>query len=127
MSTIRKRSRRLLFEWGKFIGAGGGELNWKIECNALTDDDWQCIANVAAPKLGNFSSIHGVPTGGFPLERALRLFITPDGPPLIVDDVWTTGKSLSYFAKGGQGWHSFVLFARGELPRNVTAFFKTCL
>ena len=37
-----------LFQLGKFTSHAGKELNWKIECDALTDADWECLAEMIA-------------------------------------------------------------------------------
>ena len=111
-----------LFRWGTFTSAAGLVLPYKIECDALTADDWYCIAAASAPRIGAFSSAIGVPRGGFPLGRAMQHFKSGHGPVLIVDDVWTTGRSMTEFASGITGWIGFVAFARGPLPPNVVAF-----
>lgn len=114
----------MLFQWGQFKSAAGLDLDWKIECDALDPDDWDCIANVAAPMLHPFSAVCGVPYGGLPLASALNRYITTEGPLLIVDDVWTTGKSMTEFAGDIPAWKGFVAFARGELPSHVMCFAK---
>jgi hypothetical protein len=69
----------------------------------------------------------GVPRGGIKLARALDKHSTTDANlTLVVDDVWTTGKSMREFAAthGGKHWVGFVAFARGPLPPNVTSFMQ---
>jgi len=116
-----------LFQWGRFKSASGATLDWKIECDALTDEDWKCIALASAPRLGHFNSVLGVPRGGERLANALRPHRVQNvNTCLIVDDVWTTGKSMLEFAARIEAnpnlWRGFVAFARGGLPRNVMCF-----
>ena len=35
-----------LFQEGEFTGYSGGQLKWKIECDALEVDDWKCLATM---------------------------------------------------------------------------------
>lgn len=116
----------MLFKWGTFTSAAGLELDWKIECDALTKDDWACIAAVGARSLAPFSMVLGVPRGGLPLAKALEPYCSKSGRILIVDDVWTTGKSMQDFANNHDGvddwWFGFVAFARAPLPLFVTCF-----
>ena len=35
-----------LFVEEDFIGHSGGELHWKIECDALFPNEWKCIARM---------------------------------------------------------------------------------
>jgi hypothetical protein len=114
----------MVFKWGKFTGAAGLELNWKVECDALTAEDWACIARVGAERLPPFSKIIGVPRGGLALAEAFKPFIQHDAPrTLVVDDVWTTGGSMMKAAEGLEAdWIGYVAFARGLLPSNVKAF-----
>lgn len=122
-----------LFKWGKFTGAGAKELDWKVECELFTKDDWACIANIAAPHLPRFSEVWGVPRGGIILAECLLPFITKNViglPPLIVEDVWTTGHSTVTFAQERlglppNGWNGFVVFMRAPwYPDNVKALWR---
>lgn len=115
-----------LFQSGRFKSAAGLDLDWKIECDALTNEDWKCIAAVGAHALPQFGSVAGVPTGGHRLAKAFEPYRV-DGVSrmLIVDDVWTTGKSMMACVNGIEGigdWCGFVAFARGKLAPNVTCF-----
>jgi Lar family restriction alleviation protein len=114
-----------LFKHGDFISAAGLKLTWKIECDALTDADWQAIAAAAADSLPHFCEAIGVPRGGLRLAEALNAYATDSSKLiLVVDDVWTTGKSLTEFARehATGEWRGFVAFARGDLPRHVSCF-----
>jgi hypothetical protein len=111
-----------LFRRGQFTGAAGLPLAWKIECDALSPADWECIAYVGSQMLRPFGRVVGVPRGGLALAAAMRAYVTPGfRTPLVVDDVWTTGKSMCAAAPGCP-WLGFVAFARGPLPKNVRAF-----
>lgn len=115
----------MLFKWGKFESASGQELQWKINCDALTADDLSCICNLCLQIVDDFGSVHSVPRGGDRLSGFLALHET-QGPPLLVDDVWTTGGSMRQRAKELDlpSWNGFVVFARGPLDVNVRALFS---
>jgi hypothetical protein len=111
-----------LFRMGEFTSAAGLPLAWKIECDALDAQDWECIANVGSRMLLPFGRVLGVPRGGLALAEAMRPYVTPGSlVPLVVDDVWTTGTSMCAAAPGCP-WLGFVAFARGALAPNVKAF-----
>ena len=107
----------MLFRWGKFTGSAGYELDWKIDCDALADGDWDCIARMSLPLVPPFSRAIGVPRGGLRLAEMMSRHITMDAPRvLVVDDVWTTGKSMQGHVanlgiKDGE-WHGLVAFSR---------------
>lgn len=116
----------MLFRWGRFKGAAGYDLNWKIECDALDDKDWECIARMSRPLVPAFATASGVPRGGVRLAEIMDAYRRKDATKvLIVDDVWTTGLSMHRYAlelglKDGQ-WHGFVVFSRSiRLPHWVT-------
>ena len=115
-----------LFQLGKFTSAAGLILPWKIECDALTQGEWDCIAFVLATKLPAFGFVYGVPRGGVPLALAMEKYQTVTTERvLIVDDVWTTGKSLNKYAEACdfRDWVGAVAFARGVYPKHrITAF-----
>ncbi len=115
-----------LFQRGTFTSAAGLTLHWKIECDALSPEDWDAIAFASAPHLEPFGDVQGVPTGGERLVSPFRAYVTA-GPTLIVDDVWTTGKSMRNFARerGIGHWRGFVAFTRGPLPPEVACFMRT--
>lgn len=109
-----------LFQTGEFILASGVKSTWKIECDVLDIEDWKTIAKVLADRLPSFGSVEGVPRGGIPLAVALESYVT-DGPLLVVDDVWTTGKSMKQHLDGREALKA-VAFARGTLDPDVMAF-----
>lgn len=106
-----------------FIGAGGQSLSWKIECDVLSDADLKTIAAVCAPSLPKFCEAVGVPCGGLRLAAAMNAYADPAAKRvLIVDDVWTTGKSMTAIGASYAEWIGFVAFARGPLPSHVSSF-----
>lgn len=117
-----------LFKLGKIILNSEKESDFKIECDALTDEDIECLAAIIAKKF-SFRSVNGVPTGGDRLANALRPYITFDGydlPDLLVDDVLTTGESIKKFRDIYKITNclGIVIFARGECPRWVHPLFQ---
>jgi len=62
-----------LFVKEDFISHAGNPLTWKIECDALSDDDWACIAHmIVEQETRPFSKVVGIPRGGKKLEKALH-------------------------------------------------------
>lgn len=94
--------RQALFVPGAFTAHSGAALNWKVECDALLELDWQGLVMIAEEKLGTqqFQSVIGIPRGGVAFAQALNRNSricsgNRQDPILIVDDVWTTGKSMN--------------------------------
>lgn len=107
-----------LFKWGKFTSHSGLELDFKIECDALTADDWDCIARIVAKRI-KFREVYGIPRGGLPLASALSFFKSKDTDvELVCDDVWTTGRSMEEFRANYPGKREqlvgVVLFSRDK-------------
>ena len=90
-----------LFVKEDFISHAGNPLTWKIECDALSDDDWACIAHMIVEReMRPFSKVIGIPRGGKKLEEALQPYVSFGiYPVLVVDDVWTTGTSFAEFTQ----------------------------
>lgn len=109
-----------LFKLGKFVSHSGNQLDWKIECDALTDDDWECLAKMIADRI-IFHEVVGIPSGGNKLAAALQKYCEPQNDVvtyrLVVDDVWTTGKSMKDFMDLGD--FGYVVFARNQIPNGV--------
>lgn len=113
-------SRATIFRLGYLIGHSGHALSWKVECDALTDDDWFCLAFLANRILPPFGLPEGVPRGGLRFAEALRHFSTAGcSTILIADDVCTTGASLEA-QRDGRGAIGIVAFARSGCPSWVT-------
>jgi orotate phosphoribosyltransferase len=120
-----------LFQTGDFTLASGAKSRWKIECDALSADDWAGLAAIAVQHLPPFGAVMGVPRGGIPFADALRPYAT-SGPTLIVDDVWTSGGSMRKFLAEQRfnPLHNMddviglVAFARNPPEPWVTALFQ---
>ena len=84
-----------LFQKVDFKSSAGLDLSWKIECDAISDDEWECIATMIMEKAKPFRSAIGVPRGGVKLAEILNEYGTGSDldPECIVDDVLTTGKA----------------------------------
>ena len=110
-----------LFVEEDFIGHSGGELHWKIECDAIFPNEWKCIARmIMEHEKRPFCAAIGIPRGGVELGRHLNEYATGNhdkDPYLICDDVLTTGGSMNeykdkYFSKYDCfGW---VIWNRGK-------------
>lgn len=121
-----------LFKSGIFTSHSGKVLPYKIDCDALTDDDMNTIASIIATRI-KFDRVIGIPTGGLRLQYALGRYIGWGQNILIVDDVLTTGKSMEDkrqeiiadhrgFTYEIFGW---VIFARTKPPDWINAVFTT--
>ncbi len=120
-----------LFNWGEFKSHSELILPFKIDCDALSREDIECIARIIASQT-SFGIVEGIPEGGCRLAAALEQHITPDAPfnVLLVDDVLTTGTSMEQrkaemppqtHPDDVVGW---VIFARTEPPKWVNAVFQ---
>ncbi len=97
-----------------FISHAGLPLTWKVECDALTDKDYEALAKIVSEKM-TFRDVKGIPRGGIPFENTLKQYCTnsDDDPLLICDDVYTTGTSMrEVYEDGAIG---VVIFARNEI------------
>lgn len=129
-----------LFNSGAFKLHSGKETDFKIDCDALSDQEIEVLAHVAAPLLPRFGEVHGVPRGGLRIADALVSYGDLGSPTniLIVDDVLTTGNSFwdhrEYLQdKWERRWDGtpmpdpnfigLVLFARGPCPDWVRPLF----
>ena len=111
----------------------GGRSNFKIECDALTNDDIECLAWMIRKLVPNFKEVYGVPRGGLRLEKVLKKYEKGAGPILIVDDVYTTGNSMREFTREvvlrkydetSQPLRFIVLFARTKTPEWIIPLFQ---
>ena len=118
-----------LFQKVDFKSHSGLDLSWKIEMDALSDNEWKCIAHMIADISDPFQAAIGVPRGGVKLSGYLNEYCThaPTDPYLIVDDVMTTGGSMEVFKKEHFndkyviGW---VVFARSKVPIWCDSLFR---
>ena len=118
-------TRETLFIKKDWVMHSGGTAHYKIECDALTDEDIDCLAFIIAQK-GKFSDVFGIPNGGVRLANSLRKFADKEGVKLIVDDVLTTGTSMEE-AKQKLGWSDavgVVLFSRGPCADWIRPVFQ---
>lgn len=103
-----------------------GQLSaWKIDCEALTVDDWRTLAAMAAEILPSFGYVEPVPNGGIPFADALRFYADPDESDtiLIAEDVVTTGGSMEKI-RNDREVIGVCVFARGTPPNWVTPLFQ---
>jgi len=123
-----------LFELGEFKSHSGKILPWKIECDALSESDWECLAAmIISLEKRPFCRVEGIPRGGIPLERALSKYSTgnPKDRIIICDDIWTTGGSFNQWIKNyypGESWTNnppikWVVFARRMTTDGTRALF----
>jgi len=116
-----------LFQCKKFTSHSGLELDFKIDCDYLSNDDIRCIAKLIAKK-SRFGHVYGIPRGGTRLAEALEPYSDPHSNTLlIVDDVLTTGGSMeearAWFDNGYWDIKGWVIFARKRPPKWVNAVF----
>ncbi len=117
-----------LVEFGWFSTHSRFQLPWKVDCDALSDDDIAAIAQLIRWKFA-FGEVYGVPRGGLRLAAALAPYVDEGYPTLIVDDVLTTGKSMlraseEHGDKHGRRTIGVVIFARGKCPDWVWPIFS---
>jgi hypoxanthine phosphoribosyltransferase len=125
-----------LIQLGTFTSHSGIELDWKIDCDALTDDDINALAAIVSRQL-IFNRVISIPRGGDRLAKALKSYISPVYnrwaltsksvcTTLIVDDVLTTGKSMELaLSKEDKDARGLVIFARSRPNWRVYPIFKT--
>ena len=121
-----KTKRMDLFQGGYFKLHSGRISKFKIECDALTDEDWETMAGIVGKKL-LFRDVIGIPTGGTKFAEKLDKYAKPESdlPILVVDDVFTSGKSMERVrAELGNNVIGVVLFARTIPPKWVTPVFQ---
>lgn len=115
-----------IFQMGQFKLHSGRTTAWRIECNNLTDEDWETLAQIGAKLVGPFGSIFSAGGAADALAYAMAKFCAEKGPPLIVDDVLTTGKTMEQvreFLKFEGDAKGLVAFARGPCPSWVKPIF----
>ena len=118
-----------LFQRVDFTSHAGLDLSWKIEMDALSENEWKCIAHMIMELSQPFQAAIGIPRGGLKLSGYLHEYSTqnPADPYLIVDDVMTTGGSMEEYKKEHFrdkyviGW---VVFARSKVPIWCDALFR---
>jgi len=119
-----------LFQTVDFISHAGLPLKWKIECDALSDDEWKTIAKMIREyEDQNWQYAVGIPTGATRLGEILTTYGTGSvkDPVLIVDDVYTTGKSFIDFEEKhykDKKVIKWAVFARKPPTENVKVLFQ---
>ena len=124
-----------LFQDGDFKSHAGLPLKWKLECDAITDDEWRCLAKMVMDYQERpFYKAVGIPRGGLKFAEAMNEYASgnEEDSIMICDDVSTTGTSFKEFINenypmwsAGQGFR-WVVFARRpcyEHPHHVRALF----
>lgn len=108
-----------LIQHGWFRSHSGLQLPFKIDADALSDEDISELAKIIRGKFA-FGHVEGVPRGGLRLAEALLPYCEPGYPLMIVDDVLTTGASMeralaeAHEQTAGVGRTiGVVIFARG--------------
>jgi orotate phosphoribosyltransferase len=116
-----------LFKFGDFHLHSGSQSFFKIDCDALTDNDIKTLAFIIQKEF-RFSEVIGVPKGGIRLAEELEQYKKVYGPLLIVDDVLTTGWSMEEERKKHPNKiiTGVVIFARGFCPDWVYPLFSMC-
>ena len=127
---IPEKQTMPLFDLTPFKSHSGAILPWKVECDAMTDKDWEWAAAVIAERF-SFCGVEGVPEGGVKLEKALKPYVEVSGDVfLIVDDVLTTEKSMEEMKEKTKHRHKgkprigVVLFSRCDMPMWINSVWK---
>ena len=118
-----------LFQKVDFKSHAGLDLTWKIEMDALTPNEWDCISHMIRELSPPFREVIGIPRGGNILGKLMNRHGTGkrEDPICIVDDVLTTGGSMIEYAEtefGGEDVIGWTVFARGQMPEWVNALFR---
>jgi orotate phosphoribosyltransferase len=141
--ALEQAANQTLFQMGDFTLNSGAKSKWKLECDALTDGDWDGLAQMVKLLVGPFSAVAGIPRGGLKLAERLEKYVELEGPHLVVDDVLTTGGSFRRYKDDWMIKHAgtpaagnserfgpnkylvgAVVFARGQCPMWVKAVFE---
>jgi hypothetical protein len=103
----------------------GGRTDWKIDCDALSDESLRTLAKHIASRI-SFRRVVPVPRGGVRIARFLLSYCRRDSSlVLVVDDVLTTGASMeeAKLQIDDGAVVGVVIFARGACPPWVTPIF----
>ena len=122
-----------LFQKIDFTSHAGLDLTWKIEMDALSHREWECISHMIRELSPPFREAIGIPRGGNVLGKLLNRHGTgkEEHPICIVDDVLTTGMSMDTYREEmdierwqkscALGW---VVFARVRPPKWIKELFQ---
>ena len=72
---IKKLEKTKIIQKNNIVLNSGHPSDFKIECDALTDEDWECLAYLISKQV-RFDVVIGVPTGGLKLQKALEQYAT---------------------------------------------------
>lgn len=112
---------------GQFTLNSGAPSHFKIDCDALDDVSIRTAAFLLNQRLqrgGAYGAVYGVPRGGLRLAAALVPYCDAGSTHiLVVDDVWTTGGSLTEAKQRYGATMGVVLFARNPVPWWVIPLF----
>ena len=104
-----------LFQLGDFTLTSEKKSKYKIECDALTDMDWETIAYLLSLRLPPFGRVEGVPRGGLKLAQELCFYISGGSSDLLIaDDIYTTGGSMNR-QRAGRDAIGAIFIARGPV------------
>jgi len=110
-----------------FTTHAGNIAHFKIECDALTDEELETFAFLISEKF-KFKLVYGIPSGGNKIAAILEKYVDPTSNyVLIIDDVYTTGKSMEDASKIFEDvqLQGVVLFARAPIKHSwVSAVFQ---
>ena len=118
-----------LFQDVDVVGHAGGRLTWKIECDALSTEEWRVLGNLILHyEKRPFRVAIGIPTGATELGNILNQYATGESqhPVLVVDDVYTTGTSFREFKEAhykDEHIIQWVCFARKPTSPDINALF----
>lgn len=132
---------KTMFRLGEFVLHSGKMSNWKIDCDALTDTDYQTLAWVVGKEWGlKFVFVECVGdavknnrvANAYNFAQELQEYETGDfkDPILVADDVLTTGASMNKRRDeckklyGGYEVVGVVIFARGKCPDWIHSIFQ---
>jgi hypothetical protein len=117
----------MLFVQKEFISHSGLSLTWKIDCDALANTDIEVCAWLIAQHVA-FCEVLGIPKGGMRLAETLKKYKTKSSTILLVDDVFTTGKSMEEARKKiNNDCRGAVIFARQQTPAWILPLFLCCI
>ena len=119
-----------LFRAGIFKLFSGRSSDWAVNCDDLTDDDWDCIRNLILERHPNFSTVVGMTKNGKLLADLLNPFTTT-GDVLLVDDVLNINlmQTQRLWYRTRMSYHSrevsgYVVFACMPCPSWVRALWQ---
>lgn len=121
-----------MFKTGDFTLKSGEKSSWKIDCDALSVEDWDALAQMALPFVQPFNAVYDCGGASMQFAAALIPFISKSGAPLVVDDVFTSGATMEAVRinvvpkelDGPMGCKGVVVFARHKPLPWVRAMFQ---